>query len=298
MTHPPVVTGRMLLAACAWSSALQSQEPLAIRTEVLLPGYVVISGYTNGNILAVIGDSGVLLVDGQSARRVPQADSALRTFTRQPVRWVVNTHYHADHIEGNAHWRGQGAVVLAHDRVRVEAVKDTTVTELTWHRQPAAPGALPAMTFSEQVTLHLPTGPVVIVHPAPAHTGGDAIVWFPAANIVHVGDIVEVGAPPFIDWWTGGSLDGTIAVTDSLIAAVNDSTRIVPGHGAVIDRTGLRTYRQMLGTIRDRLTQAIAAGKTLDEIHALRITAEYDQRLGGERRGREFVRHWHVGLTR
>jgi glyoxylase-like metal-dependent hydrolase (beta-lactamase superfamily II) len=288
----------MLLLACAWVSTASGQDPLVIRTEVLAPGHVVISGYTNGNILAVIGDSGVLLVDGQSTRRVAQADSALRAFTAQPVRYVINTHYHGDHVEGNAYWRARGATVIAHDRVLVEALKDTTITELEWHRQPAVPDARPIMTFSDRMTLNLSTGNVVIVHPPPAHTGGDAIIWFPATNIVHVGDIVEVGAPPFIDWWTGGTLDGTIAVTDSLIAQVNDSTRIVPGHGAVIDRNGLRDYRDMLTTIRDRLTRAIAGGKTLDEIHALRITAEYDQRLGGERRSRAFVRQLHLGLSR
>jgi glyoxylase-like metal-dependent hydrolase (beta-lactamase superfamily II) len=293
-----VRTGAPLAAALCWTCRLWSQSPLAIRTETVAPGYVVISGYTNGNILAVIGDSGVLLVDAQSARRVPQADSALRTFTGRPVRWVISTHYHGDHIEGNAYWRARGAEVVGHERIPVEAGKDTTIAELAWHRTPAAPDALPTRTFRDSLRLRLPMGDVVVAHTPAAHTGGDAVVWLPQANVLHLGDILELGAPPFVDWWAGGTLDGMIAAVDAVLPRVNDRTRIIPGHGPVTDRAGLLAYRDMLATIRDRMVGGLATGRTRESLPVLDIVAGFVERLGGERRARQFVEALYPGVRR
>ena len=287
-----------LAAAVCWPTPLPAQSPLAIRSETVTPGYVVISGYTNGNVLAVIGDSGVLLVDAQSARRVPQADSALRTFTAQPVRWVIATHYHADHLEGNAYWRARGAEVIGHESIAAEARKDTTIQELAWHRAPAVPAALPSRAFRDSLVLRFEGTDVAIRHAPAAHTGGDAIIWFPRANVVHMGDILELGAPPFVDWWAGGSLDGMIAAVDTVLQRVNDRTRIIPGHGPVTDRAGLRAYRDMLATIRDRMVGALEGGRTREGLPVTEIIAGFADRLGGERRARQFVEQLYPELRR
>ena len=292
-----LIAAATLLAAPA--AAQVSPGVLRIATDTAGPGTYVLSGYTNGNILVVVADSGVLLVDGQSARRVLGADSALRRLTPLPVRYVVNTHYHDDHIGGNPHWRSRGALIVAHDRVPVEARKDTTIAEWeNWHREPAAPGALPDLTFSDTLTLHLGAERIVVLHPKPAHTGGDAVVWLPARNVIHVGDIVEIDAQPFIDWWAGGSIDGMIAGVDALLPFINDSTRVVPGHGAIVRRPRVLAYRAMLVALRDRVTRAVREGTTVEALIAERPLARYEPDLGGPRRADHLLRLAMVGLKR
>jgi cyclase len=130
-----------------------------------------------------------------------------------------------------------------------------------------------------------------------AHTDGDAIVWLPELNVLHSGDLVEPGGAPFIDWWAGGSLDGMIAAADQLLALVNDSTRIVPGHGPVIGRETLAEHRRMLVTLRDAIGSQVRQGRTLDQVLAARPAAEFERLLGGPRRADQFVRLVHYGLA-
>lgn len=292
--RPRAVLLASLIAALP--PVVRAQDPLVMRINEVAPGFQVISGFANGNLLAFIGRRSVLLVDGQSAKRVALADSALRTVTHLPVTVVVNTHYHDDHIGGNPHWRAEGARILAHAAVAAEARKDTTITEMSWHRTPADPGALADQVFADSLVLDFEGEPVVLLHPVGAHTSGDAMIWFPRANILHTGDIVEREAPPFIDWWAGGSLDGMIAAVDGILARVNDRTIIVPGHGTPANRAGVVAYRTMLVTARDRIGAQLSEGLTADAIVAGRPLTEFEEMLGGERRAGQFVRQVAMGL--
>jgi glyoxylase-like metal-dependent hydrolase (beta-lactamase superfamily II) len=128
--------------------------------------------------------------------------------TRKPVRQVVFTHYHEDHTQGMAHWKAQGAFAVAHQNVAIEMKKDTTIADRNWRRTPAAPEALPTLDFRDSLMLDVSGSRIWLHHPPPAHTNGDAVVIVPWANVIHTGDLVEPGAPPFIDYWTGGSLQG------------------------------------------------------------------------------------------
>jgi glyoxylase-like metal-dependent hydrolase (beta-lactamase superfamily II) len=280
-----------VLLTAALPAALQAQaaDPLVMRIEPLQQGSYLISGYTNGNLLAVVGRQGVLLVDGQSARRVDLADSALRTATRLPVRIVVNTHYHEDHIAGNPHWRSRGATIIGHAALAAEARKDTTIPELEWHRSAAVPEALPDRTFDDSLALEVEDEPVILIHPGRAHTNGDAIVWLPRRNIVHTGDILEREAPPFIDWWAGGSLDGMLRGVDRVLAIADASTIIVPGHGTPTDRAGLLAYRTMLVAARERIGPPAKSGASPEAIADTRPLREFEAMLGGERKAKQFV---------
>lgn len=290
--------GPVLLASliAVLPPVVRAQDPLVMRISEVAPRFQVISGFANGNLLAFIGKREVLLVDGQSAKRVALADSALRTVTPLPVTLVLNTHYHDDHIGGNPHWRARGARILAHASVSAEARKDTTITEMSWHRTAADPAALADQTFTDSLVLDVDGEPVVLLHPVGAHTSGDAMVWFPRANILHTGDIVEREAPPFIDWWAGGALDGMIAAVDGILARVNDRTIIVPGHGAPADRAAVVAYRTMLRAARDRIGAQLDRGLTADAIVAGRPLVEFEEMLGGERRAGLFVRQVAMGL--
>ena len=299
---------RVLLhsALCILHSALVSVPPataqqsqLRMTIETLSPGLYLIHGYANGNILVIEGSNELLLVDAQSDRRVGLADSALRTITSKPVRQVIFTHYHDDHTWGMPHWRQTGARAVGHGTLAWEMGKDTTITDWeNWHRTPAPAGSKPDLGFTDSLEIQVDDKRVLVYHIPPAHTNGDAIVYLSWANLLHTGDLVEPGAPPFIDYWVGGSLDGMIRAADRILAIVNDQTRIVPGHGSVVDRKTVVEHRRMLVTLRERIGAAIKAGKTLEQIQADAPAREFEGLLGGPRGATRFVRVVHYGLAR
>lgn len=274
-------------------------QPVTQLTRTRLTDHIdVFSGFANGNVLAIRGDTGTLLIDAQSARRVGLLDSALTALNAPRVRLVINTHYHGDHIEGNAHFRATGASILAHENVARQAGKDTTIASWeNWHRVAAVPEAMPTIVFRDSTVLRFGGEEIRVYHAPNAHTDGDAVIWLPHSNILHIGDIFELNAEPFIDWWAGGSLDGMIAAVDRVLRLVDDRTRIVPGHGPVSDRATLLSYRSMLGTLATRVRRAVEAQQSLDELLATHPTAEYDERLGGARHGARLTRLIYAGLT-
>jgi glyoxylase-like metal-dependent hydrolase (beta-lactamase superfamily II) len=289
----------LALALTFLAHPLAAQDPnLTMRIQPVAPRFQLITGYYNGNILVFQGEAGLLLVDGQSTRRVTQADSALRTVTALPVKLLVSTHYHGDHLEGNAHWKQQGARLIAQAQLVEEAKKDTTIAEREWHRPAASPDMLPDQTFTDSTSFDFEGEPVVLLHPVAAHTRGDAIIWFPRANVIHTGDILEREAPPFIDWWAGGRFDGMIAACDRILAMINNTTVVVPGHGTPTDKAGLARYREMLVTARDRIAPRVAAGDTDEAIVAARPLREYETDLGGERRAGQLITQITYGMRR
>lgn len=273
------------------ASAQDASSLMQIDMLQLRPTMHVASGYANGNVLILESDTGLLIIDSQSAKRVGALDSAIRAFSTRPVRLVINTHYHGDHVEGNAYYRAQGAQVLAHRTVPLEAAKDTIIADWgNWHRTPLATEALPTRAFDDSTAFDFGKERVVVLHAPNAHTNGDAMIWFPRSNVLHIGDILEVGAPPFIDHWSGGSLAGMIAAVDRVMAMVDDKTSIVPGHGAVSSRADLAKYRVMLQTVGDRVRAAAAKGESADAVVAEHPAREWEAAMGGERRASQLVR--------
>jgi len=258
----------------------------------------VISGFTNGNILVLTGPDGTLLVDAQSARRVGLADSVLTSLGAPPVRWVINTHYHSDHTEGNALFRSRGAEIIGQEQLPLQMAKDTTIAAWgDWHRIPADPGAMPTRTFRDSLTLHINGQRVVVTHIPAAHTDGDAIVWLPDANVIHIGDLFEHLAPPFMDWWAGGRLEGMLAGVDWGLAHSDSATRIVPGHGPVGSRADLLAYREMLLGVSGGVATEVKAGATLEDARASRPAAPWQAQLGSQRRMDQFVALLYLGLS-
>ncbi|HEX5004197.1 MAG TPA: DUF6265 family protein [Gemmatimonadales bacterium] len=286
-----------VLFACLATSAAAQQDVLVMRAESIGPDLTVLSGFANGNILVLTGTDGTLLVDAQSARRVGLADSVLGALGAPPVRWVVNTHYHGDHTEGNATFRSRGAEIIGQARQPVQMRKDTTITSWgDWHRTPADPAAMATRTFGDTLTLGINGQRVVLTHVPAAHTDGDVIVWLPDANVIHIGDLFEHQAPPFVDWWAGGSLAGMLAGVDWALARSDSATRIVPGHGPVGTRGDLLAYRQMLLGVSTGVAAQLAAGASVEEAQAADPAAGWMSMLGSARRASQLVALLYLGL--
>jgi glyoxylase-like metal-dependent hydrolase (beta-lactamase superfamily II) len=225
-------------AASAQNARPTTAQPIGRLTHL-------IASHPDGNILVIETEHSVVLVDALGAGRAALADSALRTVTHKPVKTVISTHYHEDHTGGNAIWAARGARLIGHRNVPLEASKDTTIVELKWHRIPVPKEAIPFTLFDDSLRIEVDSEPIHVMHLV-AHTAGDAAVWLPQRNILHTGDIVEIGAPPQIDWWAGGTLEGMISAVNLFLELTNDSTVIVPGHGPPINRPMLRSYRMLL----------------------------------------------------
>ncbi len=285
------------VALSAMSATGVSGQEVRFDTEELLPDLFLVRGDPGGNVLVKVGNAGVVMVDAQSAGAADSLLRAIRAFTAEPLALVINTHYHEDHIGGNGTLRAQGAVTMANANVRRRAVVDTTIDELGWHREAALSHNLPMVDIAAGDVVRIAEGDVLLLAFGPAHTDGDLAVFFRDANVIHTGDIVEVDAYPFIDWWGGGSLDGTIVAVDTLLARGDAGTRFVPGHGRVVNASYLRDYRSMLLHVRDAILAAIQSGSDIQQTMDLGITAPWDDARGGAGAGRRFVGILHMGLS-
>ena len=275
----PITALILLLGFGTCAVAQQDFSDVTIEATPIRDGLYLITG-RGGNIVASIGEDGTFLVDDQYAPLTGRIQAALDKITDKPVRFVVNTHWHGDHVGGNENFAEAGAVIVAHENVR-ERMGSEQFMEIFNRTFPASPAkALPVVTFTDSVSLHLNADDVRVIHVAAAHTDGDALVYFEKANVLHMGDIFFNDMYPFIDIGSGGSIDGIIAAVKRALALANDDTVIVPGHGTIGDRAELAAYSEMLGGFRDRIATLKAEGKSLEEVIAAQPTAEFDERLG------------------
>lgn len=244
-------------------------------------GNVHVLQWRGGNIGVSAGDDGLILVDDQFAPQAEDILAALRILRDEPVRFVLNTHWHGDHTGGNQAMAERGAVIVAHENVRRRMSSEQFMKAFGRTVPPSPPGALPVVTFGDAVTLHFNDDTVRVQHLTAAHTDGDSYVHFVDANVIHAGDVFFNGLYPFIDVSSGGRIDGVIAACDRMLAVADADTRIIPGHGPVTDREGLQAYRDMLAAIRARVAAGIRDGKSLDAIRADKPTADWDAAWGG-----------------
>jgi glyoxylase-like metal-dependent hydrolase (beta-lactamase superfamily II) len=250
-----------------------------VRTTELAPGTHLVQG-AGGNMLACAGRQGLMLVDTDYLEMSGKLVAALDSIGAGPCRLVVNTHWHFDHVGGNEALARGGATIIAHPHLRERMEKGQTIAVIDETIAPAPAGALPRLTFTDSLTLHLNGETIEIRHPRRAHTDGDAVVRFRRADVIHAGDLWFHGGYPFVDVSSGGDIDGLIAAIDVVIADAGDSTRIVPGHGPVGTKVDLAAHRAMLQEFRDIVAREIAAGKDLATIVAEKPTARLDEVWG------------------
>ena len=232
-----------------------------------------------GNTTIAAGDDGVIMVDGQFAQMHDKLKAAIAAVTQQPVRFLVNTHYHRDHVGGNALFSKDGAVVVAHENVRKRLAEGTTMAVPEVKYTPAPEEALPSMTHKDGMTLQVKGRSAQLKHPLNAHTDGDSFVYFADANVISTGDTVAMGRYPNIDFTNGGTLKGMIAASDAYLALANDNTKIVPGHGPLATKAQLAEFRAMLATARDRMLALIKEGKSEADVVAAKPFADFDAKF-------------------
>jgi len=246
-----------------------------------LRGNISVLMGAGGNIAVLPGRDGKLLIDAGFAGARPKIASALASLSSDPVKHLINTHWHFDHTDGNEWLHSAGAAILAHTNTRKHLSTTTRVEGWNFTFQPWPTGAIPAEVFEEERTLELNGTTIALKHYAPAHTDSDVSVHFTNADVLHVGDTFWNGYYPFIDYSTGGSIDGMIRAAEASLGKVSDTTIVVPGHGAVGDKSQLTFYRDLLANTRGKVAALKKEGKSLEEIVAAKPTAATDEKWGG-----------------
>lgn len=272
-----------------WLSAQSESPVLVIRgaaatakiTVQKLRGNVSVLEGSGGNIAVLTGRDGKLLIDAGITASRPRITEALDGLSADPVKHLINTHWHFDHTDGNEWLHSVGAEITAHENTRKHLSENTRVDAWNFTFPPSPQGALPAKVFKQDLKLSLNGENLSLKYYPPAHTDSDISVEFGSANILHVGDTWWNGHFPFIDYNTGGSINGTIQAAERNVASVSAKTIVIPGHGPAGDKTGLIEFRDMLVTIRDRVATLKKQGKTLEEVVATKPTAAYDAKWGG-----------------
>src|SRR5882757_1581822 len=232
-----------------------------------------------GNITVAVADDGVIMVDSEFAPLHDRIKAAIAAVTDKPIRYLVDTHFHPDHTGGNAAFAADGAVIVAQENVRARLAAGTQGM-MGNKMPPASPETLPSKIYTDEVTLKLKGREAQLRHVPAAHTDGDTYVYFADADVLATGDLVSIGRYPYIDLPNGGNLNGMIAGVDALLKHVDDGTRVVPGHGPVVGKAELLTYKAMLETARERMKKLIGADKSEDEVVAEKPFADFDARLG------------------
>lgn len=254
---------------------------IEVTTETVAPGLHVIFG-AGGNVAVSIGDQGALLVDDQFPALVPKISNAIRELGGGPVDFVINTHWHFDHTDGNPLLAADGSWIVAQENSRQMMSEPQLINQGPIKiAQPASPPeGLPVITFGNGMRFHFNGEQVDILHFGPAHTAGDAAVIFRGRNVVHMGDVYNNAGYPFIDADNGGTLGGTIQFCEAVLDEIDVATVVVPGHGPIAGHADLKDYVAMLRTINARMLALIEDGATFDEIVAANLTAEWDEVKG------------------
>lgn len=256
----------LVLCLAAPAAAQQDMSKVEIKPQQLAPGVAVLFG-AGGNIGVSYGEDGTVLIDDQFAPLTPKILKAVADLGAQPVKFLINTHWHFDHSGGNENLGKAGAVIMAHDNVRVRMAAGATVAG---NQVPPAPKvALPVITYADGLKLHLNGEEVRVVHVPAAHTDGDSFIYWTKSNIIHMGDLFMFGVSfPFVDVGSGGDVRGFVVAADKALALANDQTKIIPGHGVVATKADLQNHRNMVATVIAKIEAGIKAGKTLEQIKA------------------------------
>jgi glyoxylase-like metal-dependent hydrolase (beta-lactamase superfamily II) len=262
-----------------------------------LRGNIAVLEGSGGNIAVLTGKDGQVLVDAGITASRPRIADALKTLSPDPVKHLINTHWHFDHTDGNEWLHSVGAEITAHENTRKHLSEKTRVEGWDFTFEPSPAGALPTTTFANDRRLELNGTTIALEYYGPSHTDSDVSAHFTGADVLHVGDTWWNGHYPFIDYSTGGSIDGTIRAAEANLKKAGADAIVIPGHGPVGDKSGLGEYRDMLVAVREKVAALKKAGRSADEVIAAHPTADYDARWGTFlMNGKAFTRLVYAGV--
>ncbi|HEU4780862.1 MAG TPA: MBL fold metallo-hydrolase [Steroidobacteraceae bacterium] len=259
--------------------AMPAPQDVKIETVNVAPGIYMLVG-RGGNVGLTVGVDGAAIVDDQFADMAPKIRAAVAMLSDSPVKFLINTHLHGDHTGGNDAFGKAGATIIAHENVRKRLGTPQVNPSTNAPIAARAREALPVITFAHSATLHFNDDDLQFTHLPNAHTETDIVIRFKKANVLHMGDCFT-GGFPFIDGNTGGTLDGLIRGHETVLAAIDDDTKIIRGHGPLGNKAELSAYHDMLVVVRDRVAKLVKAGKSQDEVLAARPTKEFEEKYGG-----------------
>lgn len=266
------------LALCFVAVTAFPQAPVQEVTVEKINDHLYMLVGLGGNVGVSVGEDGTFIIDDQMQPIIPKLQAAITGIADEPVKLVLNTHWHFDHTGGNEVFGESGAVIVAHDNVRERMSTEQVSSFFGSVRPPSPDAALPVVTFTEDVTLHLNGDTVRVFHVPDAHTDGDAIVHFVESNVWHLGDTYFSVMYPFFDLDSGGSINGMIASASRVLELSDDEAKIIPGHGPITNRQTLKEYRDMMITVRDRVQSLMDEGADTEAVIAAAPTADFDER--------------------
>ena len=246
-----------------------------------LRGNISVLEGSGGNIAVLTGPDGKVLVDAGIPTSRLRLTEALAGLGNDPVKHLINSHWHFDHTDGNEWLHSIGAAITAHTNTKKHLSTTTRVDDWNFTFRPAPSGALPTTVFDDEQTLVVNGTRLVLRYYGQAHTDSDIWIDFTDADIIHVADTLWNGQYPFIDYSTGGSVDGLIRAAQANVARATHDTIVIGGHGSIGNKSKLIEFRDMLVTIREKVSALKKQGKSRDEVVDAKPTADYDAKWGG-----------------
>jgi len=276
----------------AWAQGTDYSK-IEILTDKIAPNLYLLSGSAGvdpahedaagGRIGVLVGPDGIFMVDAQYAQLTDKVVAAIRKISPAPIRFLVNTHLHGDHTAGNANFVKMGALLFTREELREEMSRPPAPSPNGTPAPARDPARLAVVTYGmgDPVKLRLNGEIVDLIPVRAAHTGGDTMIRFENADAIMIGDFYRNYGYPFIDTNNGGSLKGALEALDATMKLAGPNTKLIPGHGTIINRTDIIPYRDMILAVQTRVQQLIAQGKTQQEVLAARVTAPYDAKVPG-----------------
>jgi glyoxylase-like metal-dependent hydrolase (beta-lactamase superfamily II) len=296
-THPLTAVVLALASVASVAQTPPDFSKIEIKTTQLAPDFWTLEGQ-GGTISVLAGPEGILLVDSQFAPLTDKLVAAIRRVSNQPIRFLVDTHVHPDHVGGNENFARLGATIFARDQLRYRLEHPNPAPDGT-PGKPAPPLALPVVTYNASLSIHIDGEDVRLLPVVAAHTDGDTIISFPGHDIIAVGDIFRSIGYPYADLASGGSLAGLLEGLSEILDRAGPATKIIPGHGPIVDRNAVLAQRDMVLALRGKVQKLVDQGKSLDEILATKPTAEFERRVVGGTPATEerFVRWVHAEVV-
>lgn len=270
-----LVLGFIMLFISLSNFPIAFASHLDLNTTKLNDSMYVIQG-SGGNVILSIGIDGVILVDDQYAPVTEKMKSVISNITNKPIKFVINTHWHPDHVGGNERLGEAGAIIVSHENVRKRLSNDQFFELINQTIPALSKKGLPIITFSDNMTFYQNNDDIRISYLYNGHTDGDSAVYFTHNNVIHVGDDFSDKAYPFMDLSTGGSIDGLISSLQSIISIINNETKVVAGHSGISNQTKVKEYVNMLIDVRSLVSNMMKEGKSLDDIIQSKPTSQYD----------------------